>query len=131
MTAPSPRSLAGGAAAYHTHAGRLPNPQGPPPQLPIGLPFLARDYRAGLGDESDSGPSTPTRVLRGGCYYVRYTPLQASPTAPGAIYYLGSLRVHRAGATVTISGDLYLRHVSPAPLPDAAGEPDPAEGIPV
>src|SRR5688572_4375367 len=125
MTAPSPRSLAGGAAAYHTEGGRVPNPQGPPPQLPYGLPFLARDYRAGLGDESESGPSTPTRVLRGGCYYVRYTPLQASPTHPGAIYYLGTLRVQRVGATATISGDLYLRHLSATPQAGAAGEPEP------
>ena len=131
MTAPSPRSLAGGAAAYSADGGRFPNPHGPPPQLPTGLPFLARDYRAGLGDETDSGPSTPTRVLRGGCYYVRYTPLQASPTHPGAIYYLGTLRVQRVGATATISGDLYLRHVSATPHPGAAAEPDPAEGIPV
>jgi hypothetical protein len=131
MTAPSPRSLAGGAAAYHTGGGRLPNPQGPPPQLPNGLPFLARDYRAGLGDESESGPSTPSRALRHGCYYVRYTPLQASPTRPGAIYYLGTVRVERVGATATISGDLYLRHVSATPLSGAAGEPDPADGIPV
>ena len=131
MTAPSPRSLAGGAAAYHIDAGRVPNPQGPPPPLPDGLPFLARDYRAGLGDASDSGPITPTRTLRGGCYYVRYTPLQASPTRPGAIHYLGTLRVQRVGATLAISGDLYLRHVSTGPPADAAGEPDPADGIPV
>jgi hypothetical protein len=97
----------------------------------MGLPFLARDYRAGLGDASDSGPLTPVRVLRGGCYYVRYTPLQASPTHPGAIYYLGTLRVHRVGATVTISGDLYLHHVSSTSHAGAAGEPDPADGIPV
>ncbi len=131
MTAPSPRSLAGGAAAYSVDVGRVPDPQGPPPPLPDGLPFLARDYRAGLGDTSDSGPITPTRTLRGGCYYVRFTPLQTSPTRPGAIYYLGTLRVQRVGTTLTISGDLYLRHVSHGPPADAAGEPDPADGIPV
>ena len=131
MTAPSPRSLAGGAAAYSVDAGRVPNPQGPPPPLPDGLPFLARDYRAGLGDTSDSGPLTPTRTLRSGCYFVRYTPLQASPTRPGAIHYLGTLRVQRVGVTLTVSGDLYLRHVSTGPPADAAGEPDPADGIPV
>jgi hypothetical protein len=131
MTAPSPRSLAGGAAAHHTDAGRIPNPQGPPPPLPNGLPFLARDYRAGLGDTSDSGPMTPARTLRGGCYFVRYTPLQTSPTRPGAIHYLGTLRVHRVGATLTVSGDLYLRHVSAGSPDDAAREPDPADGIPV
>ena len=131
MTAPSPRSLAGGAAAHHTDAGRIPNPQGPPPPLPNGLPFLARDYRAGLGDTSDSGPMTPARTLRGGCYYVRYTPLQTSPTRPGAIHYLGTLRVHRVGATLTVSGDLYLRHVSAGSPDEAAREPDPADGIPV
>ncbi|SHN83604.1 hypothetical protein SAMN05660350_03448 [Geodermatophilus obscurus] len=131
MTAPSPRSLAGGAAAYSVDAGRVPDPHGPPPPLPDGLPFLARDYRAGLGDTSDSGPITPTRTLRGGCYYMRYTPLQTSSTRPGAVYYLGSLRVQRVGTTLTVSGDLYLRHVSSGRPADAAGEPDPADGIPV
>ncbi|WP_138733369.1 hypothetical protein [Modestobacter excelsi] len=131
MTAPSARSSAGQVAAYRTGGGRLPNPQGPPPQLPNGLLFLARDHRAGLGDASDSGPVTPMRALRGGCYYVRYTPLQASPTHPGAIYYLGTLRVQQLGGTATISGDLYLRHLSATPPAGAAGEPNPADGIPV
>ncbi|GAB3314673.1 hypothetical protein GCM10027451_29760 [Geodermatophilus aquaeductus] len=127
MTAPSPRSPTGGAAAYRTDAGPLPNPQGPPPQLPDELPLAARGHRAGRGDASDSGSSAPTRALRGGCYLLRYTPLQTSPTRPGAIHYLGTLRVEDAGSTVTISGDLYLRHVSAG----APAEPDPAGGVPV
>ena len=131
MTFPSPRSLGGGAAAYFVRAGRVPNPQGPPPPLPHGIPFLAPDYRARLRDSSDSGPSTPIRTLRGGCYLARYTPLQTSPTQPGAIFYLGTFRVQASGATVTISGDLYLRRVSVASQPGGFSEPDPADGIPV
>ena len=130
MTFPSPRSLGGGAAAYHERSGRIPNPQGPPPPLPNGIPFRARDYRAGLTTDSADGPTAPLRVLRGGCYLARYTPLQMSPTQPGAIYYLGTLRVQQIGATVTISGDLYLRRVAPPSQPSSL-EPDPGDGIPI
>jgi hypothetical protein len=131
MTYPSPRSLGGGAAAYHEHAGRVPNPQGPPPPLPNGIPFRAPDYRA-RPSSADSAEDTlrAMRVLRGGCYLARYTPLQVSPTQPGAIYYLGTVRVQQAGVTVTISGDLYLRRV-PSPAQPAVPEPDPGDGIPV
>jgi hypothetical protein len=130
MTYPSPRSLGGGAAAYHERAGRVPNPQGPPPPLPNGIPFRARDYRAGLATDSADGPTAPSRVLRGGCYLARYTPLQVSPTQPGAIYYLGTLRVQQVDVSVTISGDLYLRRVASS-LQSATPEPDPGNGIPI
>src|SRR5688572_22240035 len=99
MTYPSARSLAGGAAAFHVGAGRVPDPQGPPPPLPNGIAFTAKDFRARLHDTASDGPAAPSRVLRGGCYFMRYTPLQSSPTQPGAIYYLGTLRVQSAGAT--------------------------------
>src|SRR5918993_3682398 len=128
MTFPSPRSLGGGAAAYHEHAGRIPNPQGPPPPLPNGIPFRAPDYRArSAADAADE--TAPLRGLRGGCYFARYTPLQTSPTQPGAIYYLGTMRIERTGVTVAVSGDLYLRRV-PASQP-VSPEPDPGDGIPV
>jgi hypothetical protein len=130
MTFPSPRSLGGGAGASHERSGRIPNPQGPPPPLPNGIPFRARDYRAGLSTDSDDGPTAPLRAFRGGCYLARYTPLQMSPTQPGAIYYLGTLRVQQIGATVTISGDLYLRRVAPPSQPSSL-EPDPGDGIPI
>jgi hypothetical protein len=126
MSTPSPRSLGGGAAAYHVRRGRVPNPQGPPPPLPNGIPFLARDYRARLADATDGSPITPSRVLRGGSYLARYTPLQTSVTTPGAVYYLGTVRVQTQDSTVTISGDLYLRRVG-----ESRPEPDPGDGIPV
>ena len=129
MTFPSPRSLGGGAAAYHEHAGRVPNPQGPPPPLPNGIPFRAQDFRA--RPASDAADETaPLRGLRGGCYFARYTPLQTSPTSPGATYYLGTARVERTGVTVAISGDLYLRRVH-GPNQPASPDPDPGDGIPV
>lgn len=126
MSTPSPRSLGGGAAAYHVRPGRVPNPQGPPPPLPNGIPFKARDYRARLADATEGSPLTPSRVLLAGCYLARYTPLQTSSTAAGAVYYLGTLRVQTQESTVSISGDLYLRRVS-----ESRTEPHPGDGIPV
>lgn len=126
MSTPSPRSLGGGAAAHLIRRGRVPNPQGPPPPLPNGIPFRARDYRARLTDATDGSPLTPSRVLRAGCYLARYVPLQTSPASPGAVYYLGTLRVQTQDSTVSISGDLYLRRVG-----ETRPEPDPADGIPV
>lgn len=131
MTYPSPRSLGGGAAAYNELAGRVPNPQGPPPPLPNGIPFRAPDYRAQAASDAAADSSlTPLRVLRGGCYLARYTPLQVSPTQPGALYYPGTVRVQQVGVTVTVSGDLYLRRV-PSVAQPSSPEPDPGDGVPV
>ena len=129
MAYSSAQSLAGEASGLHRRSERLPNPQGLTPPLPSGIAFVAKDYRADLGDSASVSPMSPVRPMRGGCYYMRYTPLQTSPTQPGAIYYLGSLRVQRMGVTLTVSGDLYLYRVGgPAAV---AGEPDPADGVPV
>lgn len=138
MSYPSPRSLAGGAAAHHQGTLRIPDPQGPPPPLPDGIPFVAPDLRARLLDTGDAaGPLPPLRVLREGCYLLRYTPLQTSPTQPGAVHYFGTLRVQLESATVTASGDLYIHRIPvqsgpPASLtPPPTLEPDPSAGIPV
>jgi hypothetical protein len=131
MSYPSPRSFVAGAAATHDRPGRVPNPQGPAPPLPNGISFRARDYRAGLASDASDGPISPLRVLRGGCYLARYTPLQASPTQPGAIYYLGTVRVQQVGATITVSGDLYLRRVHSPGSGVSVPDPDPGNGIPM
>src|SRR5215217_7889717 len=129
MTSPSPRSLVGGAAANLTGSLRVPDPQGPPPPLPEGIPFVAPDFRAGLlADEN--GPHAPFRTVRGGCYLARYTPLQTSPTHPGAVHYFGTLRVDTDRSTITVSGDLYLHRIPTPPSPGRP-EPDPGSGIPV
>jgi hypothetical protein len=131
MSVSSARPLGGGAAVYHARNGRVPSPQGAPPPLPDGLAPRAREGRAGLRDAADATAAPPARALRGGCYLARYTPLQVSPTQPGSVYYLGTLRVQVTGGTFTISGDLYLRRIPSPSSPAAPPEPDPGAGIPV
>lgn len=130
---PSSRSSAGGAAAHLNGSSRIPNPEGPPPPLPDGIPFVAPDLRASLLDDREGpGPLSPLRRWRAGCYLMRYTPLQTSPIQPGAVHYLGTIRVDTQHGTTTASGDLYLHR-----LPQASRrwsgpmEPDPGAGIPV
>jgi hypothetical protein len=117
---------------------RIPEPGGPPPPLPD--PLVA-GYTAPHDEEVTEDqihpPVIATRSLRGGCYLIRYTPVQAAP-AINSIHYDGTLRVERNGTHVTASGDLYLHQIpvftppSPLPVPPAAlMEPSPADGIPI
>ena len=117
--------------------GRPPHRRRPHPQ-PAGaaaaaerapVPGARLPRRSGRHERqrtADTGPHPARRLLLRAVH-----PLQTSPTRPGAIHYLGTLRVHRVGATLAVSGDLYLRHVSAGSPDDAAREPDPADGIPV
>lgn len=79
----------------------------------------------------------PFRALRGGCYLLRYTPLQRFPIF-NPLHYDGTLRVERVGLNTIASGDLYRHLVTntftsnllPFPPPRPA-EPNPGNGIPI
>ena len=84
-------------------------------------------------------PPFRPKALRGGCYLMRYTPVQRAG-ALQLLHYDGTLRVERTSSTnVTASGDLYVHQPIkawpgslPGPLgPFAPKEPNPALGIPV
>lgn len=78
------------------------------------------------------------KSLRGGCYLMRYTPIQRAG-ALQPLHYDGTLRVERLSPTnVTASGDLYVHQplkIWPFPFPPLGGikpaEPNPALGIPI
>ena len=93
---------------------RLPNP------VTCGTRF-ARDTKA-LEDHTSS--PTP-RLLRGGCYLIRFTPVQPDSSS-GALRYIGTLRVERNATDTLASGDLYLHARG-----TVTKEPNPADGIPV
>lgn len=80
------------------------------------------------------------KSLRGGCYLMRYTPIQRAG-ALKSLHYDGTLRVERLSPTnVTASGDLYVHQplkIWPGSLPKPPiggikpAEPNPALGIPI
>ena len=80
------------------------------------------------------------RSLRGGCYLMRYTPIQRAG-ALQPLHYDGTLRVERLSPTnVTASGDLYVHRplrIWPGSFPPGPPgaikppEPNPALGIPI
>jgi len=80
------------------------------------------------------------KSLRGGCYLMRYTPIQRAG-ALQSLHYDGTLRVERLSpSNVTASGDLYVHQplkIWPGALPThpigpfKPAEPNPALGIPI
>ena len=139
------------SSAYVPLSGRVPSPEEPPPSLPDALPdpegrqsaadqALAAGVRPELlAARPDLFGTTPTlfnfHSLRGGCYLLRYTPLQVSPLL-NSLHYDGTMRVERSGTNTVASGDLYLHRIgfpfpgSPFPFSRPV-EPNPADGIPV
>jgi hypothetical protein len=69
------------------------------------------------------------RLLRGGCYLIRYTPTVVPPAS--SLHYNGTLRVEHVGANTIASGDLYIHPSFSFPFPFPFPEPNPALGIPI
>jgi hypothetical protein len=74
-------------------------------------------------------PGVRRRMLRAGCYLLRYTPTPRA-TALVPLHYDGTMRVERDSNGTTASGDLYLHRRNFLAHP-AAREPDPSAGIPI
>jgi hypothetical protein len=99
---------------------------------------VEREDGAILAPRPQPFPAGRPKALRGGCYLMRYTPVQRAGAVQ--LHYDGTMRVERLSTTnVTASGDLYVHQplklwpgrLAKPSRPGKPPEPNPALGIPI